>query len=79
MIGHYDKCMQLVSLKLLLPIVQGPDYPFGDFPAAQVQRTAHAPIQEPVHRHECFSRQRQTIGWEHAMRWETAMQPESDK
>jgi len=79
MIGHDDECMQLESLKLVLPILQGLDHKFGDFPAAQMQRTARTPIQKPVHRHECLSRQRQAGGREDAMRWKSTVQTESDK
>jgi len=79
MIGHDDERMQLVSLKLVLPVLQGLDHQFSDFLAPQMYRTAGATIQEPAHRHECSSRQRQSLGSEHPMRRKTPVQPKRYK
>src|SRR5580698_2219963 len=79
MIGHHNESMQFIALKPALPILQGPYHEFGDFPAAQMQRTVRAAVQEPIHRHECLSRQSQILGRGYAMRWKTAVQAESDE
>ncbi len=79
MVGHHDKCVQLVSSKLALPIEQRTYYQVGDFRAAQMEWAARPAIQEPIHRHECLSRRGHTLRMEHTISRKTAMEAERDK
>jgi hypothetical protein len=78
-IRHYDEGVKLVSIKSAISIVQSPRHDFGDFPLAQIQRTADPAVQEAIHGYECLPRLGHGFRREHSMPRKTAVQAESDE
>ena len=79
MIRHHDVRMQLVAMESPLPIVQGRQHDVCDFRSLEIQRPTGAPVEQPIHSHECFAGPGQVIRREHSMCWKTAVQTERDK
>ena len=54
MVRHHDLRMQFISVKVAIPSLNSSDHQFGDFRTPEKQRATGAPVQEPIHSHECL-------------------------
>ena len=77
-VGHYDECVELISMEARFAVVESLGHNPGYFRLLQVERTGSGVIKKPVHGYKSLARS-ETGGREDAAGWKASMQSESDK